>query len=67
MLTLQERKDNYQSYIKSAHFGIDTWRTLFIFQSNFESIKNTITLYLLLEKGLWMVNYHTLILSIYYE
>jgi hypothetical protein len=52
LLTLQERKDNWKNYIKSPRFGIDTWRTLFIFQSNFESIKNTITLYLLLEKGI---------------
>lgn len=67
MLTLQERKDNYQNYIKSPKFGIDTWRTIFIFQLNFESIKNTITLYLLLEKGIIDGNYLTLILWIYYE
>lgn len=52
MLTRKDKKDKFQSFIKSEHFGIDTFRTIYLFNQNALYCVQTIDLYGLLIKKL---------------
>lgn len=52
MLTRKDKIDNFQSFIKSKNFGIDTYKTIYLFNQNALFSVQTVNLYGLLLKKL---------------
>ncbi|MDF2736926.1 MAG: hypothetical protein K0S93_782 [Nitrososphaeraceae archaeon] len=52
MLSKENKIKNYEDFIKSDKFGIDSWKTLLMFKTNSTHILTTLTLYEILIKRL---------------